>query len=460
MLIDSLTAHGFIINKRKSDLEPSFQQEFPGAMVDSDRMEFRVPTKKLKKFLKEVRRFRRKGEKRISVTVRQLAGLIGKLQSLALAMDRTRLRLAGLLQAQREATRRLTQGSAGWEKSIFLTPEAMVDLAWWAEEASAWNGKSLIPLACNKTVYTDASDTGYGGIVLQSRKFSPKITHKAHGFWNVAEQQWSINLKEMEAVRRLLLGGVRHLGWKNINLEVFVDNMATLWYINKAGGSVPHLTDLATLILKELAEKNISLVCRYVNTKDNVIADRISRWKNDRSDWMLHPQEFQSLEARWGPHTVDWTATRYNSLLPRFCSWGLDPQVTYIDVLKSFNTTENGYCNPPFSMIHQILNLVSRRGTVTLVAPVWRAQPWWPDLLDLCVDFPILLPRREDLFLPPQGSQASQQRPAAPSWEVAAWRVSFNPSLRRVFRSKLSTLSSKDGPSGLYRSMSRLGLFG
>ena len=289
VLVQSLKDHGFFINEKKSVLEPSFQQEFLGAVVDSESMEFRVPKKKLKKFLKEARRFLRKGEKRELLTVRQLAGLIGKLQSLAIAMDQTRLRLAGLLQAQREATRRFTQGPVGWERKVLLTEAAMADLTWWVNEAVAWNGKTLLPLEFHKTVYTDASDTGYGGVVLQRRKFSPKISHRAQGFWNESEQQWSINLKEMEAVRRLLLGGVRHLGWKNMNLEVFVDNMATLWYLNKAGGSVPHLTDLATLILRELAAKNIRLVCRYVNTKDNVIADRISRWKNDRSDRMLHP---------------------------------------------------------------------------------------------------------------------------------------------------------------------------
>ena len=462
MLVQSLKDHGFFINEKKSVLEPSFQQEFLGAVVDSESMEFRVPKKKLKKFLKEARRFLRKGEKRELLTVRQLAGLIGKLQSLAIAMDQTRLRLAGLLQAQREATRRFTQGPVGWERKVLLTEAAMADLTWWVNEAVAWNGKTLLPLEFHKTVYTDASDTGYGGVVLQRRKFSPKISHRAQGFWNESEQQWSINLKEMEAVRRLLLGGVRHLGWKNMNLEVFVDNMATLWYLNKAGGSVPHLTDLATLILRELAAKNIRLVCRYVNTKDNVIADRISRWKNDRSDWMLHPRVFRDLiDPVWGPHTVDWTATRYNSLLPRFCSWGLDPHATYVDVLKSFNRRDNGYCNPPFSMIHQILNLVrSRQGTVTLIAPVWQAQPWWPDLLDLCVDFPILLPRLEDLFLPPQGSLASQKRPDVPSWEVAAWRVSFSPSARRAFQRRLSILSSGGGPTRLFRSMSRVGLLG
>ncbi len=38
--------------------------------------------------------------------------------------------------------------------------------------------------------------------------------------------------------------------------------------------------------------------------------------------------------------------------------------------------------------------------TITLVAPFWVGAPWFPDLLDLLCEQPMMLPKWEDIFLP------------------------------------------------------------
>ena len=461
-----LKAHGFCLNDKKSVAVPSQRLEFLGALVDTQNMCLQVPQKKLKAFLREARRFLSKAQRKEKLTIRQLAGLVGKLQSMSMAMEQVRLHLNGLLKNLKYGLFAGQKSGQMWTHKVYLNHQSLSDLQWWTGEAAQWNGKSLLPKVFHKTVYTDASNTGWGGIVVNRNK--GLTTHRTRGFWLPSEELWSINQKEMEAVKRLLFGAIRHLSWKNLNVEVYVDNITTLWYLNKAGGKYDHLVDLAAEILKFCHKRGITLVCRYVNTKENLEADRLSRWKNDRSDWRLNPQIFRNVEQRWGPHSVDWTATRHNRQVERFCSWGLDDQASYVDVLKSMNSWENGYSNPPFGMIGDVIRAARRaQASLTLVAPVWSAQPWWPDLLEAVTDFPYFLPQRDDLFLPPQGSTMARRlnnhhcQLVAPEWRVAAWRLSFSPSARRDFRRRLSERFARvPGRTVLCPSTSHIGRLG
>ena len=59
--------------------------------------------------------------------------------------------------------------------------------------------------------------------------------------------------------------------------------------------------------------------------------------------------------------------------------------------------------------------------TLVLVAPVWKNQPWYPILLEMLVDFPILLPHTEELIIPihPEGVPAVLP-------QLAVWLISGN----------------------------------
>ena len=51
------------------------------------------------------------------------------------------------------------------------------------------------------------------------------------------------------------------------------------------------------------------------------------------------------------------------------------------------------YAFPPFALIGRCLRKIHQEGcSVILVAPVWVTQPWYPMLLELLVDLPLLLP--------------------------------------------------------------------
>ena len=55
-----------------------------------------------------------------------------------------------------------------------------------------------------------------------------------------------------------------------------------------------------------------------------------------------------------------------------------------------------GYANPPWNIIGRVLAQVrQQQAELVLVAPVWKAQVWYPVLLEMLVDIPFLIPQRE-----------------------------------------------------------------
>ena len=52
------------------------------------------------------------------------------------------------------------------------------------------------------------------------------------------------------------------------------------------------------------------------------------------------------------------------------------------------------YAFPPFSIIQQVLQkVVAEKATGLLVVPHWPTQSWWPFLINMLINYPIILPR-------------------------------------------------------------------
>ena len=460
MVVKTLQELGFLINHKKSVLTPAKKMEFLGVLVNSKNMSLNVPKKKLKKFLREAKQVYNRTNRHKPITLRKLAGLIGKLNSMSQAMEGTELHIRGLQWALAHGTSKVPVPHLSWEAHIHLHHHhhALTDLEWWARQAPLWNGRTIMQRRQpDKIIYTDASDTGYAG-VLQTTRTLQTVTQ---GTWTHNERQTlSINARELLAISRTVRGLVKHKKWRNKHILVYTDNMVSKWIINKHTTKAHDMFAIVTRLIQHCLKHNIHLTANHIPGIENTVADRGSRRTTDASDWQLNPTVFRVLDQLWGPHTVDWTATRLNTQLPRFCSWLYDPRATYIDVLKSLNARENGWANPPFSLIGRILQAVRvRRVTLTLIAPVWKAQPWWPVLMSMCIDYPRIIsdPHILDdllggyntehlyhhhhhgnahnfLFIPPPHRAGMSIRP--PSWQVGAFRISGKSSLSKAFRSR------------------------
>ena len=145
---------------------------------------------------------------------------------------------------------------------------------------------------------------------------------------------------------------------------------------------------------------------------------------------------FNCLHQKWGPLNIDLFASRLSYQLDQFVSWRPDPLAIHTDAFTLDWATFRGYAFPPFALIGRCLHQIQSQQVshMVFVAPVWPAQPWYPLLLDLCIDFPLLLPVQEDLLT--QGSRTHPLKHLQLAWlllsAVVTKRQTF---LRRVEKS-------------------------
>ena len=95
---------------------------------------------------------------------------------------------------------------------------------------------------------------------------------------------------------------------------------------------------------------------------------------------------------------------------------------------------------PPYSLLSQILKKVCQEKVeqMIIVVPTWPIQPWYPLLLDLSMQYPLLSTPLPDLLLDSQGNKHPlvQNRKLM----LAAWKVTGNPLKWKEFQAMQSSL--------------------
>ena len=204
----------------------------------------------------------------------------------------------------------------------------------------------------------------------------------AAGQW---DRSWSlshINVLEMEAVAKALSQFKEAVRDKHIRLNT--DNTTVACYLNKQGGShSASLSRQAERILLWCQDQNVILTARYVPGKLNVLADSLSRSHMILpSEWTLSHNVLQPIWATWFKPQIDLFATRFSKRLPLFVSPVPDPQAWAVDAFSIPWRNLVAYAFPPFPIIGKVLKKAREEDvSMILVAPLWEAQPWYPDLL-------------------------------------------------------------------------------
>ena len=100
---------------------------------------------------------------------------------------------------------------------------------------------------------------------------------------------------------------------------------------------------------------------------------------------------------------MDLFATSINHRLQVYFSPMADPQAAGIDAMLQYWDHLQAYAFPRFGFIQRFFTKAhrSRSLEVTVVAPFWLLHPWFPDLWELLVEVPVLLPQCRDLLRQP-----------------------------------------------------------
>ena len=119
-----------------------------------------------------------------------------------------------------------------------------------------------------------------------------------------------------------------------------------------------------------------------------------------------------------------------------------DPGAIHVDAFTMNWTNLIAYAFPPFNLIPAVLHKTKKEmATLILIAPLGSAQPWWPLLIDLVIDYPVYLGNNSNLLT--DVSHPKTTHPLFPALKLAVWRISGEISKQQVFLQQLSTCSPK-----------------
>ena len=362
------------------------------------------------------------------VSARRLAQVLGIMSAAVLAIQPAPLHYRDLQALKHKALQ-----MRGYDAEVTLSERARNDLVWWANNLDSWNGRKMREDPPVIQMETDASRSGWGGFCQGET---------TGGCWDPQEKAFHINALEMLAVLYALKAFTK--GVWNKTVLILSDNQSVVSHINKMGGTrSPDLIKLTKLVWSWGLANKLSLIARHIPGKVNITADFLSRFLRDRTDWVLNREVFRALNKLWGPFQVDLFATRFSAQVPRFFSWRADPEAEATDAFTQNWSAIQGYAHPPWCLITRTLQKVRReQTTLTIITPLWKTQPWFPVIMEMVVDHPILLPDWEDVVTPSPNCGCPVQDYIP---KLVTWRVSGDISKVREFQTELETLSLPPG---------------
>ena len=374
-----LTKAGFVLNLDKSRLVPHQVGEWLGFTIDLATGCYRVPEEKIAKLKSSVVNL----SDSLRVPIRAVASIVGQVMSMSLALGPiARLRTRALYADINNCT--------SWYAYVTLSDEAKDELLFWQSNIVSLNSQPIwFESGATRVVYSDASDSGYGGYTIE---VGPQISH---GAWSEHEAQWSSTWRELKAVYEVLRSLAPTL--RGHTIKWFSDNQNVTRIVH-TGSRRQHLQEGAIAIYDVCFQHGIKLEMEWIPRSENEIADYISRIQ-DTDDWMIDPYLFMSVDMMWGPHTIDCFASAYNHQLEKFHSRFWCPGTLAVDTFTVSWEGEVCWLVPPLHLISRVLKHAEHCHALgTLVVPLWKSAVFWPLL---CPDGIHLAPFIHAWFLQP-----------------------------------------------------------
>ena len=360
---DDLRRAGIVLNQEKSCWNPTQVGSFLGFIVDTLKMELRVPEKKVEALLTLMGKMLLKE----TVSAKEMARAAGTVISMSPALGP----VANLFTRYMYC---FIQSSHSWFADRIMPAEAKIELSFWLNNLKPRNGyKMRRNTVTTKVIFSDASEHGFGGYTVT--KLGKQI---AKGDFSPEEREGSSTLRELLAVKYVLQSFGRLL--QNENLLWFTDNMNTP-KILKVGSKKIHLTDIALDVFALCLKRNIELRPVWIPREENQVADEISKYK-DTDSWGIDWPSFNYLQKCFGKFTIDRFADHINNKVKKFNSRFFCPGTDDVD---AFTTQWKGHFNyicPPVSQIGRaIRHCRACKAHGVLVCPEWKASYFWPLLV-------------------------------------------------------------------------------
>ena len=214
-----ITDLGFIVNDKKSQLEPSTKLTFLGFIIDSLDMKLYLPQDKIDKTVSACSSL----ISTASPTIRQVAQVTGLLVSAFPAVPYLRLYYRSIESCK---SRCLFEHNGDYDQHILLSSDALADLNWVIHNLSQYDGCYFGPKPFSLIIASDASLLGWGATC---------DGQPAQGQWSTLEVSHHINYLELLAALYALQTFAANA--QNLHVQLKLDNSTAIFYINNMGGS-------------------------------------------------------------------------------------------------------------------------------------------------------------------------------------------------------------------------------
>ncbi|XP_062572587.1 uncharacterized protein LOC134234524 [Saccostrea cucullata] len=424
--VKSLDSLGFTIHPDKTQFYASQNVVFLGFLLDSVTMTVRLTPEKAQ----SIKEFCDMVLNQNEVTIKQVAQLVGMFVASEPGVEYARLYYK-TLEIEKDLALKLNRGN--FEAHMTISHQSRILLNWWSLNVC----KSFKPLTRKPPKFifkSDSSKFGWGGVNEDSGE-------AISGLWDNNICEAHINYLELLARFYTLKGLGENISDSHIRL--CMDNSVAVSYVNKQGGKISTLNELARELWTWCIDRNIWLSAEHVQGATNIIADSLSR-KNVDMEWKLDEMVFDKLTNLCGKCEIDLFASKDNHQLNKYYSYTPDPNALGVDAFAHSWRNIDCYLFPPFSVISSVLKKIEEEEVqfALLIAPVWKTQPWFPQLMHQVAGPCFLLPKTETLLKLPKDPK---RRHPLTKMKIAAFSLSGNACSVENYQEKLSILSADHG---------------
>lgn len=350
---------GLVVNREKSEWEPSRCLTWLGVTVDLNKNTYQITEERIASLLKSIT-FVLKSP---YTTARKLSHIAGKVVS-------TKFVLKDIIRLKTRSIYKTIDNQLSWDGrlNILNYPNTHKEIIFWRDNIKTLNERSVLKdHALKLIISSDASDKGIGAI-CESKNL---ICHKS---FNFGERNNSSTWRELEAIRFAFISFGKFI--RDTSVKWFTDNRAAM-YISRSGSSKDDLQALALGIYELTKLFDVKLEVEWVPREENDIADFYSKLI-DPDDWEITDSFFEHLDELWGPFTIDRFASYYNTKVERFNSKFTVPDTEAVDAFTQDWRFDNNLLVPPTTCLIKTINYLKTfniRGT--LITPHWPAAPFW-----------------------------------------------------------------------------------
>ena len=252
------------VNPEKT-VGPATRMEFLGIILDSDKMELSISSRRKQELLADLLTLSR----RRTCTKRHLLQLIGKLSFACRVVPSGRIFLRRLIDKSTEV--------GPLHHHIYLNKDAKADMRWWLALLPSWSGTSTVidptwQLPPHFQLYTDAAGEAGFGAFWNGKWFNGK--------WGPESRQRSINWKELFVI--LLAAATWGHCWRGRSILFHCDNSAVVDIWNKGSTRQPHIMSLVRSLYFSAAQHEFHVAVQHIPGINNSIADALSRFQEKK----------------------------------------------------------------------------------------------------------------------------------------------------------------------------------